>query len=140
MLTPPTRRFAPRPAQYSWTHSHWAAKRSLSEWLTEHGIPAMYGADTRMLTKKIRETGAMCGKIEIDSLESIPFDDPNKVSVGGWMVSLRMSPNTLTNDLPLVALLSAPTHSATLSLRSAPRRSSTTTRAPVPRSSPTTVV
>ncbi|GMH57248.1 hypothetical protein TrRE_jg2940 [Triparma retinervis] len=65
-------------SEYSWTHSHWAAKKSLSEWLTEAGIPAIYGVDTRMLTKKIRETGAMCGKIEIDSLESIEFDDPNK--------------------------------------------------------------
>ena len=52
-------------SEYSWTHSHWAAKKSLSEWLTEAGIPAIYGVDTRMLTKKIRETGAMCGKIEV---------------------------------------------------------------------------
>eukprot|EP01031_Cornospumella_fuschlensis_P032901 gene32901-39787_t len=42
---------------YSVEYSHWNATKSLSQWLTEAGVPALYGVDTRMLTKRIRETG-----------------------------------------------------------------------------------
>ncbi|OMJ25879.1 Protein pyrABCN [Smittium culicis] len=44
-------------------YSHYMAKTSLSEWLIKHDIPAIYGVDTRALTKKIREQGAMMGKL-----------------------------------------------------------------------------
>jgi len=43
--------------------SHYLAKSSLSAWLKESNIPAIYGIDTRALTKKIRTTGAILGKI-----------------------------------------------------------------------------
>lgn len=43
---------------------------SLGRWLQEHGVPALYGIDTRALTKKIRETGAILGKIEFPSVVS----------------------------------------------------------------------
>ncbi|XP_006819567.1 LOW QUALITY PROTEIN: multifunctional protein CAD-like [Saccoglossus kowalevskii] len=61
-------------------YSHWAAKKSLSDWLKEYNIPAIYGIDTRDLTKKIREHGTLLGKVVIDGTnpESISFDDPNK--------------------------------------------------------------
>ena len=38
------------------------------------------GIDTRMLTKKIRESGTMLGKVVVGGTdpESIPFEDPNK--------------------------------------------------------------
>lgn len=49
-------------------HSHWNSVKSLGRWLQEHGVPALYGIDTRALTKKIRETGAILGKIEFPSL------------------------------------------------------------------------
>ena len=45
-------------SSYSWEHSHWTAQKSLSEWLIDKGIPAMYGIDTRALTKKLREHGS----------------------------------------------------------------------------------
>ena len=54
-------------SSYSWEHSHWAARRSLSEWLVEKGVPGIYGVDTRALTKKIREVGAMLGNIVVVS-------------------------------------------------------------------------
>lgn len=57
-------------------HSHWNAKKSLSEWLKENNVPAIYGIDTRALAKKLRESGTMLGKIIID--ENVDFDDPNK--------------------------------------------------------------
>ena len=37
--------------------------QSLGAWLKKAGVPAIYGVDTRALTKHIRERGAMLGKI-----------------------------------------------------------------------------
>ncbi len=39
--------------------SHHLATSSLGTWLKENGVPAMYGVDTRALTKRIRERGSM---------------------------------------------------------------------------------
>eukprot|EP00599_Poterioochromonas_sp_BG-1_P014407 CAMPEP_0173162894 /NCGR_PEP_ID=MMETSP1105-20130129/19587_1 /TAXON_ID=2985 /ORGANISM="Ochromonas sp., Strain BG-1" /LENGTH=1492 /DNA_ID=CAMNT_0014082827 /DNA_START=54 /DNA_END=4533 /DNA_ORIENTATION=+ len=61
---------------YSVDYSHWNAAKSLSQWLVEAGIPALYGVDTRRLTKHIREFGAVLGKIEFPTQE-IEFSDPN---------------------------------------------------------------
>ena len=57
-------------ANYSHDYSHWNAGRSLGQWLTEKGIPALYGIDTRALTKKIREKGSILGCINFQSLKS----------------------------------------------------------------------
>ena len=51
---------------YSHHYSHWNAASSLGDWLKEEGIPGVSGLDTRALTKKIRTTGALVGRIEID--------------------------------------------------------------------------
>ena len=81
-------------------YSHHLATSSLGTWLKEQGIPAMYGVDTRTLTKKIREEGSMLGKMMIEvktqshnmvngrighnghaeapSFEDVEWDDPNK--------------------------------------------------------------
>ncbi|KAF9072427.1 hypothetical protein BDP27DRAFT_1391368 [Rhodocollybia butyracea] len=48
---------------YSKDFSHFLAKSSLAAWLKENGVPAIYGVDTRSLTKKIREKGSMLGKL-----------------------------------------------------------------------------
>ena len=53
---------------YSWEHSHWAAQRSLANWLEQHKVPAIYGVDTRALTKKLREVGSMLGCVRVVSL------------------------------------------------------------------------
>jgi len=63
-------------AEYSQTYSHWNAAKSLGQWLSEAGIPALYGIDTRRLTKKIRIHGSILGKIEFAG-QAIPFEDPN---------------------------------------------------------------
>ena len=62
---------------YSAEYSHWNAVKSLGQWLSEAGIPALYGIDTRRLTKRLREAGAVLGKIEFDG-QPVAFDDPNK--------------------------------------------------------------
>ena len=66
-------------SDYSFEYSHWNAKKSLAEWLKEENIPAIYGIDTRKLTKLLREKGAMLGKIVFD--KDIGFYDPNIVDV-----------------------------------------------------------
>ncbi|KAI7961452.1 hypothetical protein MJO28_001941 [Puccinia striiformis f. sp. tritici] len=43
--------------------SHHLAASPLGDWLREQGIPAIYGVDTRALTKKIRERGVMLAKL-----------------------------------------------------------------------------
>ncbi|KAF9195090.1 hypothetical protein BGZ50_005155 [Haplosporangium sp. Z 11] len=49
--------------QYSQDFSHFLAASSLGAWLKEYNIPAIYGIDTRAMTKKIRSKGVMLGKI-----------------------------------------------------------------------------
>jgi carbamoyl-phosphate synthase (ammonia) len=51
---------------YSHHYSHWNAVSSLGDWMKEQGIPGICGIDTRLLTKRIRDRGAMLGRIEID--------------------------------------------------------------------------
>ncbi|NWV00271.1 CPSM synthase, partial [Upupa epops] len=62
---------------YSSEYSHWQAARSLGEWLQEEKVPALYGIDTRMLSKLIREKGTVLGKIEFEG-QLVEFTDPNK--------------------------------------------------------------
>jgi len=67
-------------SDYSFTASHYTAKSTLGAWLKEHGIPGVYGVDTRALTKLIRTTGAVLGKVLVDgstNSEDLPFEDPN---------------------------------------------------------------
>lgn len=54
-------------SSYSWTHSHWAAQKSLATWLKENNIPGVCGVDTRELTKKLREHGSILGRLEVVS-------------------------------------------------------------------------
>ncbi len=65
-------------SEYSHRYSHWNAAKSLGEWLKEHQIPAIYGIDTRELTKITREKGSMKGKIVFDNPDEIDFYDPSK--------------------------------------------------------------
>ena len=44
-------------------YSHYLATSSLGAWLKEQGVPAMYGVDTRALTKRIRDEGSMLGRM-----------------------------------------------------------------------------
>jgi len=57
---------------YSHHYSHWNAASSLGDWMKEQGVPGLSGIDTRMLTKKIRESGALMGRIEVDLDAPVP--------------------------------------------------------------------
>ncbi|KAI8376213.1 uncharacterized protein BYT42DRAFT_378462 [Radiomyces spectabilis] len=48
---------------YGADYSHYLAHSSLSDWLKENDVPALYGIDTRALTKKIRKQGVLLAKI-----------------------------------------------------------------------------
>ncbi|HLC91174.1 MAG TPA: glutamine-hydrolyzing carbamoyl-phosphate synthase small subunit [Candidatus Nanoarchaeia archaeon] len=87
-------------ADYSSEPSHWNSTQSLGSWLSEEKIPALYGIDTRALTKKIREKGVMLGKIVFD--DDIPLEDPNSRNVVAE-VSISQKrvyfPNSLSNHI-----------------------------------------
>lgn len=54
--------------QYSGENwSNHLATSSLGEWLKEQNIPAMYGVDTRELTKIIRQEGSMLGRMLLET-------------------------------------------------------------------------
>ena len=56
-------------------YSHWAACKSLGEWMKENRIPGVYGVDTRALAKRIREKGTMSGKVVYHD-QDVPFNNP----------------------------------------------------------------
>lgn len=62
-------------------YSHHLATSSLDAWLKEQGVPAMYGVDTRALTKRIREEGSMLGKMLVLDAQSPRESDPGFESI-----------------------------------------------------------
>lgn len=64
-------------AQASVDYSHWSAAKSLGQWLTEQGVPALTEVDTRALTKRLRERGVMLGRIGTGD-EDVDLRDPNR--------------------------------------------------------------
>lgn len=67
-------------SEYSENYSHWHAKKSLSQFLKEAGIPGITGIDTRKLTKILRTKGCMLGKIIVEN-EETEFYDPNNHNI-----------------------------------------------------------
>jgi carbamoyl-phosphate synthase small subunit len=70
-------------SDYSEKYSHWDAIKSLGEWMCEQQVPGLFGIDTRMLTRRLREKGTMLGKIVFDENEQIDLSDPNKTNLVG---------------------------------------------------------
>ena len=64
-------------SDYSEDYSHHDGVKSLQDWLIEHKITAVTNIDTRALTIKIRDHGAMLAKIEVGG-ESVEFYNPNR--------------------------------------------------------------
>ncbi|KAM0753284.1 putative bifunctional pyrimidine biosynthesis protein PyrABCN [Meredithblackwellia eburnea MCA 4105] len=70
--------------------SNHLAESELGKWLQEQGVPAVYGVDTRDLTKKLRERGSTVGRISKrvasasnasaswrEAYDKVQFHDPN---------------------------------------------------------------
>jgi len=60
---------------YTGNYSHWAANKSLNDWMVENHIPGAYSVDTRELTRHIRENGSLQGKL-IYQDQDIPACNP----------------------------------------------------------------
>ncbi|XP_050310557.1 CAD protein isoform X2 [Anthonomus grandis grandis] len=60
--------------------SHWRNVKTLSDWMKGQNVPGIQGIDTRHLTKIIRESGSLLGKIvyslPIDT-KAVSVEDPN---------------------------------------------------------------
>lgn len=74
--------------------SHFLAESSLGTWLKEQGVPAMYGVDTRALTKRIREEGSMLGRLHLqdhkhqnDKADADSDATPTQASTNHWTPS-----------------------------------------------------
>eukprot|EP00927_Polykrikos_kofoidii_P014402 TRINITY_DN16305_c0_g1_i1.p1 TRINITY_DN16305_c0_g1~~TRINITY_DN16305_c0_g1_i1.p1 ORF type:complete len:1562 (+),score=274.84 TRINITY_DN16305_c0_g1_i1:79-4764(+) len=67
-------------AEYSFTASHYAAKKTLAKWLEEHNVPAIFGVDTRAITKTLRERGSCLGAVAFCSPGNMTpmWVDPNE--------------------------------------------------------------
>jgi carbamoyl-phosphate synthase small subunit len=78
-------------SDYSFEYSHWNADQSLGKWLSDNKIPAIFGVDTRAITKVLREYGSMLGKIIIDDQE-VDWFDPNTEN----LVDLVSTKETIT--------------------------------------------
>ena len=70
-------------ADYSEKYSHWNAKESLAEWLKREKIPAITGIDTRRLTKRLRESGVMKGRVVIS--ENSEYSDYSDYGSINWV-------------------------------------------------------
>ncbi|EON60974.1 protein pyrABCN [Coniosporium apollinis CBS 100218] len=69
-------------------YSHHLAESSLGTWLKEQGIPALYGVDTRALTKRIRDEGSMLGRLLLEKQET-----PDGDSLTNGHVEAKQQPN-----------------------------------------------
>ncbi len=63
-------------SEESKVYNHWQSVESLNDWLKRYDVPGLYGIDTRMLTKILREHGTMLGKIEVGK-EVVEFYNPD---------------------------------------------------------------
>jgi carbamoyl-phosphate synthase small subunit len=68
--------------------SNWRSTQSLPDYLVKHGIPGIYGVDTRALTRKIRSSGAMNGGISTEILD--PSELLAKVEAAPSMAGLNL--------------------------------------------------
>jgi carbamoyl-phosphate synthase small subunit len=112
--------------------SHHASARTLGDWLTGEGVPAVTGIDTRTLTRRLREHGTMRGWL-------LPGDQPVEearraargVEMRRELFRLVAPPETTTiggGDGPRVLLVDAGVKDNLI--RSILRRGAVVTRAP----------
>ncbi|MFM7546450.1 MAG: glutamine-hydrolyzing carbamoyl-phosphate synthase small subunit [Synechococcales cyanobacterium] len=77
--------------------SNWRSQSSLPDYLKEHGIPGIYGIDTRSLTRKIRSLGAMNGVIS--SHISDPSELYELVQTAPTMEGLNLVSSVTTSEV-----------------------------------------
>uniref|UniRef100_A0A8D0E6U4 Carbamoyl phosphate synthase arginine-specific large chain n=1 Tax=Salvator merianae TaxID=96440 RepID=A0A8D0E6U4_SALMN len=88
---------------YSNEYSHWRAVKTLGEWLKEEKVPALYGIDTRMLSKIIRDKGTVLGKIEFEG-QPVEFLDPSKKNLIAEVSTKEVKVYGKGNPIKIVAV------------------------------------
>jgi len=67
--------------------SHWNATSSLEDWMIEEKIPGIEGVDVRAVTRRLRESGTIKGRLLVegspdrDEIASSPYQDPGNRNV-----------------------------------------------------------
>jgi carbamoyl-phosphate synthase small subunit len=61
-------------SSYTNRPSHHASARTLGDWLNADGVPAIFGVDTRTLTRRLRASGTMPGRIAVDGAGAARLD------------------------------------------------------------------
>lgn len=74
---------------YNETPSHFLSKLSLRDWLIKEKIPALEIKDTRFLAQKIRDKGAVLGKITVG--KEVDFYDPNKKNLAALVSTKKIT-------------------------------------------------
>ncbi|NJN09099.1 MAG: glutamine-hydrolyzing carbamoyl-phosphate synthase small subunit [Richelia sp. SL_2_1] len=77
--------------------SNWRATQSLPDYLKEHQIPGIYGIDTRALTRKIRNFGAMNGGVSTEILDANELLE--QVNVAPSMSGLNLVKEVTTSEV-----------------------------------------
>jgi carbamoyl-phosphate synthase small subunit len=77
--------------------SNWRSTQSLPDYLKEHGIPGIYGIDTRALTLNLRSSGAMNGAVSTEILD--PEALLMQVQSAPSMAGLNLVPEVSTSDV-----------------------------------------
>jgi carbamoyl-phosphate synthase small subunit len=77
--------------------SNWRSTQSLPDYLKQHNIVAIYGIDTRALTRKIRSVGAMNGAISTEILD--PADLLERVHDAPSMAGLNLVREVTTTEV-----------------------------------------
>ncbi|MGC9505418.1 glutamine-hydrolyzing carbamoyl-phosphate synthase small subunit [Baaleninema sp.] len=77
--------------------SNWRSTQSLPDYLKQHGIPGIYGIDTRALTRKIRSSGAMNGAVSSEILD--PDELLAQVQAAPSMAGLNLVPEVTTSQV-----------------------------------------
>ncbi|MGB7443514.1 MAG: glutamine-hydrolyzing carbamoyl-phosphate synthase small subunit [Coleofasciculaceae cyanobacterium] len=80
-----------------WRPSNWRSTQSFPDYLKQHGIPGIYGIDTRSLTRKLRSAGAMNGGISSEILE--PGELLKRVQAAPSMAGLNLVNEVTTKEI-----------------------------------------
>ena len=82
---------------------HWASTRTLDKWLSDEGIPGIYGVDTRHITKKLRAHGVMLGILHVCEAG----EEPN---LDQLLAQAKSIPDPNLTDLVRQVSVKAPVH------------------------------
>ncbi len=78
---------------YSEEFSHWNAGESLSKWLKDNNVPAIYGVDTRALAQHLRDHGEMSGKIIVEGA-----GNPREIDFSKLMAEVSVNEPVIYGD------------------------------------------